>query len=242
MSDIFHEVEEEVRRERFEKLWKKYGDYAIASVAAIIIGIAAYKFYDRYETQQRMNASSAFNAAEQALNSNNSAAAATAFGNLAKTAPKGYAALAQLSAADALYVSGNRGEAIALFKSIAAKDNSTIGNVARLRAAWATVESAPKSELETLLAPLTSPTSAWRFPAREVLAYSDYHAGALGLAESEYSTLAADTGASDAMRARARAMASFIKTGGEKDFGTVPNPPAPPAPAQSADPKGQATP
>ena len=33
MTDIFHEVEEEVRRERFEKIWKKYGDYAIAAVA-----------------------------------------------------------------------------------------------------------------------------------------------------------------------------------------------------------------
>jgi hypothetical protein len=236
VSDIFHEVEEEVRRERFEKLWKKYGDYAIAGFAAIIIGIAGYKFYDRYQTQQRMNASSAFIAAEQALNSNNSAAAATSFANLAKTAPKGYAAVAQLSAADSLYVSGNHGEAIALFKSIAAKDNSAIGNVARIRAAWATVETAPKSELETLLAPLTSPTSAWRFPAREVLAYSDFRAGAMQQAQSEFETLAADTNASAGLRGRARAMATFIKTGGEKDFGTVPPPPAPtPAPAAAAE-------
>lgn len=238
MSDIFHEVEEEVRRERFEKLWKKYGDYAIAALAAVVIAIAGYKFWDRYETQQRMNASSAFNAAQQAYGTGNGAAAAASFGNLAKTAPKGYATMSQLAAADALYTSGNRGEAITLYKTIAAKDNSPIANVARIRAAWATVESAPKPELETLLAPLTSPTSAWRFTAREILAYSDYRAGALQRARSEYESLAADTGASQSLRARAHAMATFLKSGGDKDFGTVP----PPPPAQPANPKGQTTP
>ena len=243
MSDIFHEVEEEVRRERFEKLWKQYGDYAIAAVAAVVIGIAGYKFYDRYETQQRMNASSTFNAAQQAFESGNGTVAASSFNSLIKTAPKGYATMAQLAAADSLFASGNRGEAISLFKAIAAKDNSPIGNVARVRLAWATVETAPRTELETLLAPLTSPTNSWRYVAREVLAYADYHAGTLQRAQSEYETLAADTGAPAELRARVRAMAIFIKTGGEKDFGTVPKPPPPaPAPAQQANPKDQTTP
>ncbi|MEI9929239.1 MAG: hypothetical protein WDM89_01380 [Rhizomicrobium sp.] len=40
MSDIFHEVEEDVRRERFEKLWKQYGDYAVAALAVVILAIA----------------------------------------------------------------------------------------------------------------------------------------------------------------------------------------------------------
>jgi hypothetical protein len=241
VSDIFHEVEEEVRRERFEKLWKKYGDYAITAVAVVVIGIAGYKFWDRYETQQRMNASSAFNGALQAYNGGNAAAAASAFGDLAKTAPGGYATMARLAAADALYTSGNRGEAIALYKAMIAKDNSPIANVARIRIAWATIETAPKSELETLLAPLTSPTSAWRFVAREVMAYADYRAGATATAQREYETLAADTNAPPALRARVRAMATFIKAGGDKDFGTVPKPPVP-VPAQPANPKGQTTP
>jgi hypothetical protein len=235
VSDIFHEVEEEVRRERFEKLWKKYGDYAIAGVAAVIIGVAGYKFYDRYQTQQRMNASSAFNSAQASLDSGNAASAATSFNALAKTAPGGYAAVAQLAAADALYASSKRGEAIALYKTIAAKDSSAIGNIARIRAAWATVESSSKSDLETLLAPMTSSTSSWRFLAGEVLAYADYRAGAMQQAQREYEALAADANAPEALRARVRAMAQFIKTGGERNFGTVPMPPAPPQPANPKD-------
>jgi hypothetical protein len=238
VSDIFHEVEEEVRRERFEKLWKKYGDYAIAALAVVAIGIAGYKFWQRYEVQQHMNASHAFNAAQQALGAGNGTAAAASLADLAKNAPGGYATMARLAEADALYASDKRGEAISLYRAIAAKDDSPVANVARIRAAWATVGSAPKAELETLLAPLTNPTSAWRFVAREILAYCDYHAGALQLAQGEYEALAAETGASQGLRARARAMATFLKAGGDKEFGTVP----PPAPEQPANPKGQITP
>lgn len=117
MSDIFHEVEEEVRRERFEKLWKKYGDYAIAAVAVIVIGIAGYKFWQRYEMQQQMNASHNFNAAQQALGAGNGAAAAASLADLAKSAPGGYVTMARLAEADALYVSGKPGEAITLYKT-----------------------------------------------------------------------------------------------------------------------------
>ena len=40
MSDIFHEVEEEVRREHYEKLWKKYGNYVIAVASVLVLGVA----------------------------------------------------------------------------------------------------------------------------------------------------------------------------------------------------------
>ena len=41
MSDIFREVEEDVRRERLEKIWKEYGDYIVAALALLILAGAA---------------------------------------------------------------------------------------------------------------------------------------------------------------------------------------------------------
>jgi hypothetical protein len=238
LSDIFHEVEEDVRRERYEKLWKQYGDYIIAGVAVIVIGVAGYKFYQRYEYDQRLSASSAFNAAQTEAGARNTAGAASAFGRLAKTAPSGYAAISKLAEADALYASGNDADAIAIYKSIAAQGGSALADVARIRAAWATVESVPKSQIETLLAPLTDQTNPWRFAAREILAYADYRAGALGQAETEFSLLAADSNAPQSLRGRSRAMASFLKAGGDKEYGTVP-PLQPQAPAQPARANGK---
>ena len=42
MTDIFREVEEDVRRERVEKLWKAYGNYLIAALVLLFAGMAIY--------------------------------------------------------------------------------------------------------------------------------------------------------------------------------------------------------
>ena len=106
MSDIFREVEEDVRKERFEKLWKTYGDYVIALLALIIIGVAGYELWLRYEDSQRGKASAQFVAAQHITNPTQAAAA---FDKLSKTAPGGYGLLARLAEASALAVAGKGG-------------------------------------------------------------------------------------------------------------------------------------
>ena len=42
MSDnIFHEVDEEVRREQLKQLWNRYGNFLIAAAVVVVLGIAA---------------------------------------------------------------------------------------------------------------------------------------------------------------------------------------------------------
>ena len=41
MSDIFHEVDEEVRREQLQKLWARYGNYAIAAAVLVVTAVTA---------------------------------------------------------------------------------------------------------------------------------------------------------------------------------------------------------
>ncbi len=229
MSDIFREVEEEVRRERFEKLWKQYGDYLIAGAALIIIAIAGFELWQRYEANQRLKASETLMAAEQLADSGNFAQATPAFATVAKSGPSGYAEMARLAQAAALLSAGQRIEAVQIYKSIAADDHGVIGSVALVRAGWALADSAPRGDIETLLAPLTDPTSAWRFAAREILAYADFHAGDVPKAQHDFQSLADDPNAPPQMRRRVAAMAAFLKGGGMTNFGTVP-PPAPAAP------------
>ena len=45
-DNFLREVEEEIRRERFERLWKEYGTYFIAGAALIVIGVLGYKFVE----------------------------------------------------------------------------------------------------------------------------------------------------------------------------------------------------
>jgi len=219
VSDIFREVEEDVRRERFEKLWKAYGNYAIVAVVLLFAGIAGWQFWQRHELAERQKVSDAFIAAQRITNPQ---AAAGAFADLAKTAPKGYAQLARLSQAGAMFAAGQRGDAIDLYKQIAKDDSGLIGSVARLRAGWALAETASRAELTELLKPLDQPGNAWRPNAREVLAYSDYRAMDTKSALAKYSELAMDPETPQGLRNRAQAMASFLKNGGAVNYGTVP--------------------
>ena len=230
MTDIFREVEEEVRRERLEKIWKQYGDYIIVGAAVLFIAGAGFELWQRYEDNRRTVASAEYDAAVQ-LASANPPAALAAFEKIAATAPAGYAKLAKFAEADALLVTGDRNRAIALFESLGSDGDELIGSAARLRAAWAIVEFAPRPAVEKLVAPLIDPNSAWRFMAHEVLAYADYRIGDHAKAGREFEALSSDTNAPRQLRARANAMAALIHAGGERNFGSVP-----PSAPQSASP------
>ena len=227
VSDIFREVEEDVRRERLEKFWKAYGVWVIAAAMLVLAGVGGFEVWQRHEAAERMKASDAFSAAQRISDPSQ---AAPAFAKIAD-AKGGYGLIAKLSQANALYASGHPLDAITLYKDVAAADSGEIGAVARLRAAWALSSSAPRADLEKLLAPLDTPTGAWRAMAHEILAFSDYRAAKVKQAAAAYHALAEDAQAPDSLRVRARAMADFLDKGAGSDSGFVPPPPPPPATA-----------
>jgi len=229
LSDIFREVEEEVRRERFEQIWKQYGDYIIAGVALIIIAIAGFELWQRYEENQKFKASETFIAAQQLAETGNLNQATQAFEVVAKDAPGGYVKMARLSQAGVLQISGQPNEALMIYKTIAKDDDGLIGSIARLRGGWILAAEGPRTDLDSLVAPLTDPTSPWRFSAREILAYADFHTGLNAKAQKEFQEIANDNGASGPLRRRTAAIAAFLKNGGLANYGKVPPLPAAPA-------------
>jgi hypothetical protein len=227
VSDIFREVEEEVRQERLQKWWKKYGNYVVAGISILVIGVAGWKMWERYDQQQRIKASSQIESAAQMSAAGQADLAAQAYAQIAKKAPTGYALVAQLGQADELLASGRTNDAVALYMQVAEHDKAGLGDVARMRAAWAQGDKLSTEELKTLLAPLNNGTSKWRFMARELLAYRALHDNAVEAAGKEFAALAADKDAPSSLRQRADAMATLIRTSGGKDYGSVPPPPKP---------------
>lgn len=224
MSDIFQEVEEEVRRERYEQLWKEYGDYVIAAAAFLIIAVAGWQLWRTYEQRAQVRSSAEYNAAMQLAQSGQTPAAAQAFGKLASEAPSGYAKVARLEEAGALLASGRTADAVKLYNEVASGNDQLLADVARIRLAWATVDSSTRGQLQTQLATLLDPSNAWSPMAREILAYSDFRDGATAQALAEYKRLAADKNAPQALHERAAAMVTFLAAGGGRDYGTLPRP------------------
>ena len=219
MSDIFREVEEEVRRDRLEKIWKEYGDYIVAAAALLILAAAGFRLWNVYEAREQAAASGRYLTAQQLLQSGQARAAAEAFAHLSKTAPSGYAKLAQLEEANALQASGNATAALANYRKLATDGDEMISAIARLRAAWILVEGAPKSEVESLIGGLAAESNPWHQVAREILAYADYHAGATKQALAEFAALSKDPKAPAGVRGRSKAMVTFLTAGGESNVG-----------------------
>lgn len=234
MSDIFHEVEEEVRQERLRKWWKKYGDYVIAGASVVVIGVAGYKLWQHWEQQERQKASSNFQSAVQISQAGQGDLAAQAYANIAKKAPSGYATIALLSQADELQAAGKINDAVAIYMKLAESNKAGLGEVARMRAAWAQADTSSTEKLKEILAPLNNGKSQWRFMAQELLAYRALHDGQTASALATYKSLSSDASAPASIRQRALALVSMLETSGGKDFGEVPPPPKPENPAQAA--------
>src|SRR5258708_8443911 len=56
LSDIFQEVDEEVRREQLKKLWDRYGIYAVIAAFLVVAGIAAWRGYSWLEAKKAAEA------------------------------------------------------------------------------------------------------------------------------------------------------------------------------------------
>lgn len=231
MTDIFHEVEEEVRKERYEALWKKYGNVLIGAAALLVVGVAGYQYWLHYDEQRRQAVSARFEAAEQ-MAARGDVRSEQEFAAIAQDAPAGYAKLAKLHLANVMLAQGKRDPAVTILRELENDSDPVLSGAAKLRLAWTLADSATRAEIDALLTPLSAADSPWRFSAAEVRAYLDLQAGKRTEAIAQYEKLAADAAAPDNLRQRVGAIAQFLKANPNgTQVGAAPAaPPAAPAP------------
>lgn len=238
MTDIFDEVEEEVRKERWEQLWKKYGNYAVAGAVAVVLAVGGYRGWQWYQHRQNEQASDAFLAAQQQAANGNLVQAESAFGKLAAEAPSGYAELARFMEAAVLLTENKREAALVLLRQIAEGNEPVLSKMARLRIGWAEADTASKDVIQKTLAPLLTNDSPFRFAASEILAYATLRAGERDAAIAIYAKLGADNAAPAGVKQRAAAIAEYLKA--NPDITMLPTLAAPPTLAPVAPAPGTA--
>ena len=177
MSDIFREVDEEVRREQLKKLWERYGPYVIAAAVLLVVAVAGWRVYQWYEAKKAVEASAAFDVAVALVEQGKHEDAEAAFAKVAADGTASYRMLARLREAAELGRRDPRA-AVAIYDRLAA--NPSLGPVlqdlAVLRAGMLLIDTAPYSELRQRLEPLTASDRAFRHSARSMLALSAWRA------------------------------------------------------------------
>lgn len=178
MSDIFQEVDEEVRREQFKKLWQRYQNYVAAAAVILVLGVGAYRGYDYWQTKKAAEAGAAFEAATALSDAGKHSDAEAAFNKIAEDTTTTYRALALVRAAGELAQTDPKG-AIAAYDKITANTSVSpeLRDLAALRAGALLIDHGTLAEARARLEPLTGPDHTFRHTARELLAVAAWHAG-----------------------------------------------------------------
>lgn len=177
MSDIFREVDEEVRREQLKKLWDQYGNYLVALAVLIVVGIGGWRAYDWWETRKAAEAGAAFENALTLSEQGKHAEAEVALAKLAAEGTAGYRALARMREAAEL-ASRDPQAAVKAYDALAADPSlgRVLQDLAALRAGMLLADSGPYGEVQRRLEPLTASDRPFRHTARELLALAAWRA------------------------------------------------------------------
>jgi hypothetical protein len=206
VTDIFQEVEEDVRREQMEKLMRRYGPYALAAILALVLAVGGFEFYKARHAVAIGRAAKAYVNASMQLETDPKAAAA-AFATLAQE-DGGYGLLSRFRQAEAAAAGGDLAGAANLLDAIT-QDKSVdplLRDLARLKTGYLLLDTASKADLEARLGPLASGQTIWRYDAQGLLAFAALKVGERTQALARFKALASDEAVPPGLRRRASDM------------------------------------
>ncbi|MEJ0012489.1 MAG: tetratricopeptide repeat protein [Bauldia sp.] len=211
MSDIFKEVDEDIRREQLHKLWDRFGPYILGVAVLIVLVTAGYRGWEYWQERQAQASGDRFATAIQLATAGKHDDAIAALQAIVKDGSGGYPVLAQFRIAGEKAAKGDDAGAVADFDAIAAGNApAEIKNMARLRAAFLLVDTASFADLSARVGDLATTGNIWRHTAREILGLAAWRTGDYTTAQKFYSDLDADTDAPDEVHQRARLMLALI--------------------------------
>jgi hypothetical protein len=212
LADIFQEIDEDVRRERLQQLWKRYANYVIGAALLLVLATAGVVGWREYQERQNQAQARRFLAAMDQAARGEDAAAREAFARLAAEAGAGYATLARLQEAALLAKAGDAAGAAKVYEQIAADSRAdrVFRDLATVMIVQDTIATGDPARLAQLLAPLLAEKNPWRHSATELSALLAQRAGDPAKAKELYAKLADDLTAPQNMRARATEMLAIL--------------------------------
>ncbi len=212
MSDIFDEVEEDLRNERMRRLWRAYAPFGAVLLALIIAVVGGREFMAWRTSQASLNGGALYASAMDAMDDGRLAEAEVTFAALAEQGRGGYPAIAQMHRAELALREGDRVRAAEHFAAAAVAANDPLTrDLATLKGVLVRADSLELSELTERLAPLADPDRPLHLAAREILGAGALAANDLNAARERYQYLTLAPEAPPAMRKRAEEAMAVIE-------------------------------
>ena len=200
MSDIFQEIDEDLRQDKVARLWKAYGKYLVALAVFIILVIASYRFIEHKNEKNREQTSELYELASETGRSGDKNSAIELLSDEMFDENRGYSIISKLKKA-ALAKSNNdlEGTEIVLKEIITNEDIPLyLRDLARLKL-FASDSDNNSSQLEVLI----EEEGPWKFLALELKGGIQLEGGNLKEARSIFKELTDDANTPNNLRRRA---------------------------------------
>jgi hypothetical protein len=216
VSDIFREVDEEVRREQLHKLWDRYQNLIVAAVVLVILGVGGWRGYEYWQTKKAMESGGAF---EQALTLSEAGKHAEAESALAKIASDGtpsYRNLAGMRRAAELAETDPKAS-ITAYEAIAADRSAgpIMQDLAALRVGSLQIDQGASADAVKRLEPLAAADRPFRHSAREMLALAAWRSGNAAEAKRWFDMISTDPQTPPATRSRVEMLMALFAAEGK---------------------------
>jgi hypothetical protein len=217
VTDLFEEVEEQIRSDRYRQFARKALPWMLGIAAAALIAVLGYWGYDTYRSKQASGASEQYAAAMDAFTAGDRQKARQLWTEVSKSPAAAYKSLSLMHLGALALDENKAAEAAKLFDQAAdAAPDPVIGDAARLKSAFALLDTAPLKDVEGRLKPLMEEGHPYRVQAREALAFAKLNAGDAAGARGEFVLISQSLDASQGAQARAQAAIGLIDAGSAK--------------------------
>jgi len=203
VSDIFNEVDEEVRREKLQQLWDRHKGLIIGAALLIVLGVGGWRGYQWWQAKQAAEAGGAFQTAMTLSAEGKHAEAEAAFAKVAEKRAAGYRDLARLQAASELAQRDPKAAAEA-YDAVAGdtRISDAMRDLAAVRAGFLLVDTASYDDMRRRLEPATGVDRPFRNSARELLALSALRGNDAATARKWFDQIITDAAAPAGLRQR----------------------------------------
>jgi len=210
---LLREIDDELKQENLQKLWKQYGTLIVGGALALVIGVAGFKGWQHYDLNQRAALGEQFAAAQQLAAGGKQGAAGEAFSKIAGDSSAGYAMLARFQLAALAAKNGDPDGAAKAYQAIADDQgvDAIYRDLAVVLGALNELDSKSGASALTVRAEkLAGGTGPWRFTAKEVAALSALKNGDNKTARMRYDELSKDAAVPQELKNRAREMLNVL--------------------------------
>jgi hypothetical protein len=213
VTDVFEEVEEEIRSERLKRLARTWLPVVGGILALALLVTLGWWGWQSYQTGRAQTASIAYQRGLEALQGGDGAGAESAFAEAEEAGNGAYRALALQQRAGIAVTANRIPEAVTLFDEAAeASGDPILADTARLKAAMLVMDTATLDQIETRLEPLTDEGRPLRPFAQEALGLARLQHGQSAEAREVFVLLTLGQDVPDSVRQRAQAAIGMIDT------------------------------